>query len=117
MQGRADPDHVGDRVQRPYLVEVDRLGRHVMDVRLHLSQPGEHRRGAVPYRCREFRRGEEVTDAAPRSVRRIADQNPNVDLDRSESGPGHRFGLQPDGFRYDRVDGSLHHLEVGAGVH
>ncbi len=73
LEGQADADDVGDRVDRADLVEVHRLDRDAMHRRLGLAQTAEDARGAFagPRRGRHaLDQGQDLAEAAVVVVRR-----------------------------------------------
>ena len=117
LQRGADPDDVGDRVQRAHLVEVHVVRGDAVHVGLGVGEPGEDGgapgRGSAPAaRRRPAGRGWWTRCAG--AGRRPAARRRT--LDGAQPGPGHRGRGDPDGARHHRVHGELDRRQVGAGV-
>jgi hypothetical protein len=104
---RACGDDVGDRVERPDLVEVHLIDWHVVRHRLGSGQTFEHRRGRIP----DVR--SEICEQC-QHVGKMADDRRlwclDVHLDGAEGGPADPFGAQDDS-QVERIDTRLEHLE------
>ena len=115
VQGRADADHVGQRVERADLVEVHLVRVDAVRGTLGPGQPGEHVQRAVPHR-RGRGRLPSTSARTSAQVRRtslggaststlVAASPARVTCRAVEP---HRLGAQ-------RVDGRLQHGQVGPG--
>jgi len=81
VQAGGDSDHVGDRVERADLVEVDVLRVDPVHRRLGPGQPGERVQRGVPDRARQ--RNQQRPDVGPGTAG-DALVCPYVDLDRAD---------------------------------
>ena len=115
-QGRARPDHVGDRVQRTHLVEVHGIRLDPVDATLGVRQPAEGRQGPGPHPVVQTGLLQRRPDRRPVPVRRVLHQHPDTRLRGPLATADDRLGLERHRARRHRVDGPLHGAGVGPGV-
>ena len=116
----ARPDHVGQRVQRTHLVEVDLVGRDPMGRALCVGETPEDRERQIEGALGDVgpapRVLEHRPDRGPGAVGRVLDQHLHVDLHRALSAAVHIAAHEAHGLRGQRVEHLLHAVEVRAGI-
>ena len=116
----AGPDHVGQGVQRPDLVEVDLVGRDPVGRALRVGEAAEDRQRQVDRAPGDLRMGARVLehrpDRGPGAVRRVVDQHLHVDLHRALPAAVHVGAHEAHRVRDQRVEHPLDAREVRAGV-